>query len=124
MGVFTIFQLITRLLILVILSISTDPVNTSYHTKFLSLSSKKCMTQPTLIDLHPILTEDLNRSMFNMIRGIHESKTLKKHISCEYKCKFDGRKCNSNKYLTLIHTKWKQRNDKRYECNCGVKSEI
>ena len=31
-----------------------------------------------------------------MITGIHESKTLAKHISCEYKCKFDGRNCNSN----------------------------
>ena len=31
-----------------------------------------------------------------MIIGINESKTLRKHISCEYKCKFDGRKCNSN----------------------------
>ena len=28
-------------------------------------------------------TEDLNLSMFNMITGINESKTLTKHISCE-----------------------------------------
>ena len=34
--------------------------------------------------------------MFNMIRGIHESKILTKHISCECKCKFDGIKCNSD----------------------------
>ena len=26
----------------------------------------------------------------------NESKTLKKHISCECNWKFDGRKCNSN----------------------------
>ena len=26
----------------------------------------------------------------------NESETLTKHISCECKCKFDGRKCNSN----------------------------
>ena len=31
-----------------------------------------------------------------MISGINESKTLTKHRSCECKCKFDGRKCNSN----------------------------
>ena len=31
-----------------------------------------------------------------MITGINESRTLTKHISCECKCKFDGRKCNSN----------------------------
>ena len=33
-----------------------------------------------------------------MITGLNESKTLAKHISCEYKCKFDGPKCNSNQW--------------------------
>ena len=32
-----------------------------------------------------------------MIKGMNESKTLTKHISCECKCKFDDRKCNSNR---------------------------
>ena len=32
----------------------------------------------------------------NMITRINETKTLTKHISCECKCIFDGRKCNSN----------------------------
>ena len=41
-------------------------------------------------------TEDLNLSVFNIATGINESKTLTKHISCECKCNFDGRKCNSN----------------------------
>ena len=31
-----------------------------------------------------------------MIAGINESKLLAKHVSCEHKCKSDGRKCNSN----------------------------
>ena len=31
-----------------------------------------------------------------MITGTTESKKLTKHISCEYKCRFDGRKCNSD----------------------------
>ena len=31
-----------------------------------------------------------------MITGINESKTLTTHISCEFKCKLDGIKCNSN----------------------------
>ena len=31
-----------------------------------------------------------------MITVINESKTSTKHISYECKCKFDGRKCNSN----------------------------
>ena len=51
------------------------------------LSNKVCV---------PNKTEDLNLSVFNMITGINESKTLTKHISCEYRCKFDGRKCNSD----------------------------
>ena len=45
---------------------------------------------------------------FNMITGINESKTLTKHISCECKCKFAGRKCN-------INQKWN--NDKCW-CEC------
>ena len=44
----------------------------------------------------PNKTGDLNLSFFNMITGINESKTLTKHVSCEYKSKFDKRKCNSN----------------------------
>ena len=42
----------------------------------------------------PNKTEDLNLSVFSIITGINQLKTLTKHISCE--CKFDGRKCNSN----------------------------
>ena len=40
--------------------------------------------------------EDLNLNVFNMIKGVNESKMLTKHVSFEWKCKFDGRKCNSN----------------------------
>ena len=43
-------------------------------------------------------TNHLNLSVFNMITEINESKTLAKHISCESKCTFDGRKCNSNQW--------------------------
>ena len=52
----------------------------------------------------PNKTEDLNLHVFNMITRINESKTLTKHISCGYKCSFDGSKCdldqrwNKNKY--------------------------
>ena len=51
------------------------------------LSNKVCL---------PNKTEDLNLSMFNMITGINEPKILTKHTSCEYKCKFGGRKWDSN----------------------------
>ena len=56
--------------------------------------------------------EDLNLSVFNMITGINESKTLTRHISCECKCKFDGTKCNSNQW-------WN--NDK---CRCECKKIV
>ena len=109
-------------------------VNASNHTKCVLLSNQKCMTQPTLINLHPNeytqelhyypfsvkldrcvgsfntlndlsnkvyvpnKSEDLNLNVFNMITGINESKWLKKHISCECKCKFDGRNCNLDQW--------------------------
>ena len=44
----------------------------------------------------PIETEDLNIHVFSMITGQNEPKILTKDISCEWKFKFDGRKCNSN----------------------------
>ena len=46
----------------------------------------------------PNKTEDLNPSMLNMITVIYELKTLTRHISCKFKCKFDGKKCNSNQW--------------------------
>ena len=33
-----------------------------------------------------------------MITGINKSKTLTKHVSCKCKCKFEGRKCNSDQW--------------------------
>ena len=53
------------------------------------LSNKVCV---------PNKTENLNLSVFNINTGIHESKTLTKHISCECICRFDGRKCNSDQW--------------------------
>ena len=43
-------------------------------------------------------TEDLNLTLFSMITGINESKRLTKNTSCEFKCKFDNRKCNSDQW--------------------------
>ena len=45
----------------------------------------------------PNKSEDLNLSVLNMITGINDSKILTKHI-CECKCRFDGRKCNSDQW--------------------------
>ena len=46
--------------------------------------------------------------MKNMITGKNESKILTNNTSCECKCKFDGRKCNSNQ----------KRNNDKYQCMC------
>ena len=46
----------------------------------------------------PNETEDLNLSVFNMVTGMNESKKLIKHLSCECKGTFDGRKCNSDQW--------------------------
>ena len=67
-----------------------------------------------------------------MITGITESKILTKHISCECKCKINGRKCNLNQKTKKIvnigkNAKiWKERNadEKDYfwnpaTCSCG-----
>ena len=44
-----------------------------------NLSNKVCVPSKT----------SLNLTVFNVITGINESKTLAKHISCECKCRFD-----------------------------------
>ena len=122
------FGLINKIFIGLLISI----VNASNHKKCVSLSNQRCLSQRTLINLHPNeycqefhyypfavkldrrvgscitfndlynrgcipnKTEDLNLRVFNMITGINDSKTLTKHLSCKCKCKFDGRKCNSD----------------------------
>ena len=56
------------------------------------LSNKVCV---------PNQTKDLNLSMFNIITRINEWKTLTKRmltLSCKCKCRFDGRKCNSDQW--------------------------
>ena len=50
----------------------------------------------------------MNLSVFSLIIGITELKTLTKHISCECNCRFDERKCNSDQW-------W---NNDRCWCKC------
>ena len=110
--------------------------------------NQKCMTQPTLINLHaneysqelhyypfavnldrfvgssntlnevcvPNKTEDLNLSVFSMITEINELKTLTKHISCESKCKFDGRKCSSDQWWITINVDLNVKCKKHHVC--------
>ena len=43
-----------------------------------------------------------------MIAAINESKTLIKHVSCQCKCRYDGRKCNADQW-------W---NNDKCRCEC------
>ena len=63
------------------------------------LSNKVCV---------PNKTEYLNLRLLNIVTGISESKTLTKHILCECKYRFDGRKCNSDQWL----------NNDKCQCEC------
>ena len=49
-----------------------------------------------------------------MITKIIESKTLKALFTCDCKCKFDGRKYNSNQ-------RWNNDNKCQWECKNSVK---
>ena len=85
-----------------------------FHYYPISVKLDRCVGNcNTVIDLSikvciPNKREDLNLSFFNMITGINESKTLTKHISCEWKCKLDETKCNSNQW-------W---NNNKCQCEC------
>ena len=50
------------------------------------LSGKMCV---------PNTAKDASLNIFKMTTKINESKTLTKHISCECKCKLDGKKFDS-----------------------------
>ena len=69
---------------------------------FSDLSNKVCV---------PNKTKYLNLNVFNMITGIYESKTLTKHISCDWKCRFNGRNCNSDQW-------W---NNAKCWCECKIR---
>ena len=56
----------------------------------------------------PNTTEDLNVRVLKMITVINGWKTLTKHISCECKCRFGGRKCNSDQWC----------NNDKSQCEC------
>ena len=74
-----------------------------FHYYPFTVKLAKCVESNTLNDLSnkvcdPNKTEDVNLNIFNMTTGTDESETLKKHISCECKCRFDGRNCNSDQW--------------------------
>ena len=89
-------------------------MNTEFYYYPFAVKLDRCVGScNTLNDLSnkiyvPSKTEGLNLSLFNMIAAIKQSKTLTKHISCKCKCRFDGRKCNSEQW-------W---NNNKCRCEC------
>ena len=86
----------------ILINLHPNEYSQEFHYYPFALKLDKCVWRcNTLNDLSnkvcvPDKTDDLNLTVFNMITGINESKTLTKKISCESKCKFDGKKCNSD----------------------------
>ena len=99
--------------------------SSSLATKCLFLNDEPCMVRPTLIDLNPVElkyypfmislnkctgscnvlspkicdpkeTKDINIKAFNIITNKNEVKAMTKHVSCDWKCKFNSTICNSN----------------------------
>ena len=144
---------LTKQVLIALLSFSgllASIVNTPEHTKCLSLKNQQCMTQRTLVNLHPNeyvewlryyplavnldrcmgscnnlndrfnrtcvpnKTDDLNLSAFDMVTARSESTTLTRHIPCKCKCKFDGRKCNSNQKWNNNKCRCEWKNPKRH----------
>ena len=92
--------------------IDSNPVKLNYYPLLVILD--KCIGSCNAADglstkiCVPSKTKDINVKVFNMIRMINEAKTFVKHISCNYKCKFNSATCNSNK-------KW---HNEIYQCEC------
>ena len=101
--------------------------NGSLTRKYIWWNNKLYLFWRTLIDLNPDLNlsskiyfpnkmEGENFSISIKITWISEMKTLIKHISCNGRCKFDGRKCNSNQKLN---------NGKGwYDCKYPIKHQV
>ena len=72
----------------------------------------------------PNKTEGLNIHIFNMITEKNESKISTKDISCKWKCRFDGKRCNSDQWWNndkcLCECKKCYVCEKDYICNPAI----
>ena len=69
----------------------------------ISLSNQKCEILPTLINLHPneysqVYSQELHYYPFAVKLDKCVGSCNTKDISCECKCKFDGRKCTADQW--------------------------
>ena len=76
--------------------VDLNPVELNYYP-FIFLHFDKCngsynVLTPTICV--PKESKDISVKEFNMIANKHEAKTLIKHISYDYKCRFNSATCN------------------------------
>ena len=57
--------------------------------------------------------KDINIKAFNMMANKNEAKTMAKHISCDFKCKFNGKTCNQKWNNETCQCEWK--NDREHK---------
>ena len=80
--------------------IDLNPVELKYYPYLITLDecngSCNTVTKIPYRICTPNKTENANLNVFNLITGTNETKKLIKPISLKCKCKFDGKKCNSN----------------------------
>ena len=74
--------------------IDLNPAEPNYYPSMVNVDecSGSCNAADDLTTKTCVLnkTKDINVKAFNMITIINEAKTLMKHISCDYKCKFNS----------------------------------
>ena len=96
--------------------IDLNPVELKYYSFMISLD--KCNESCSVLSpkiCPPKKTKNVNVKVFNMITYKNEVKTVTKHTSFDYKCKFNSTKSNSNK-------KWNNKTC-QYECNIHRKNK-
>ena len=91
--------------------IDLNPIEPKYYQFLISLDkcSRSCNVLSPKVCV-PKETKNINVKGFNIITNKNEAEIKAKHISCDWKCKFNSTRCNSNK-------KW---NNKTFQCECKI----
>ena len=61
------------------------------------------------------IIKDVNWKVFNITRWINGSKTSMNYTSCEYRCKFDGKKFKPKQKWNKVSV-WVEKSDKTCVC--------
>ena len=77
---------------------------------YLDRCSGRCNALDDLSDLLcvPSKTKDFNLKVLNMILEINESKSIVKNISCNWKCRFNVKKCNVTQKWSKSRCEYKE----------------